>query len=136
MKCRAKLLTGFKSAYCSILFGGINEEKAEKLYQELKKIDDVLGAGNKYVSGETFQYLDIVIYPHLERVLWMKDSVIGEYYTQCKIGELKNLRPYYERVREIEELKPVLCVPKAHYLIVKKFKEEGGAQLSLPVQLE
>ena len=45
MKCRAKLLTGFISVYYSIAFGGINEEKGEKLHKELKKIDDILATG-------------------------------------------------------------------------------------------
>lgn len=69
-------------------------------------------------------------------MLWFNGSLVEEAYTQSKIGELKNLLAYYERVREIEEVKPVLCVPKAHQLLIKKFKEEGKAKLVLPVQLE
>lgn len=57
-------------------------------------------------------------------------------YNASKIDELKNLLAYYERVREIDELKPVLCVPKAHQLHVKRAKEQGGAKLVLPVVLE
>ena len=78
-------------------------------------------------------FLDILVFPHLERVLWFKGSLVEEAYNDSKIDELKNVLAYYERVREIEEIKSVLCVPKAHQLLLKKFKEEGKAKLVLPV---
>lgn len=74
MKCRAKLLTGFISLYYSIRVE-VTQEKADKLHKELKKLDDAL-EGKKFLSGDSISYLDVLVYPHLERVLWFEDSVL------------------------------------------------------------
>ena len=74
MKCKAKLLTVFISVYHEIAYKGINEERAEKFHKELKKLNDEL-EGKKFLTGDNISYLDIMVYPHLERVLWFEDSV-------------------------------------------------------------
>ena len=113
MKCQAKYLTGFINAYYAMRFG-MNEERTEKLQKEIKKIEDVLADGRKYLSGDKFTFLDIFVFPHLERVLWFDGSVLQEAYTGSNIGEFKNVQAYYDRVVQIDDIKHVLCVPKAH----------------------
>ena len=113
IKITVQKLTKFIGIYYSILLKGFTEELADKLNAELKKLDLHL-ADKSYVGGDSFNYSDILVFPHLERVLWFEGSVMDEVFAVAKLGEFKNIKAYYERVLEYPDLKPVLCVPKAH----------------------
>ncbi len=79
LKIDAQKLTKFIALYYSISFGGMNEEKGTKLNEEIKKIDTFL-EGKKYLGGDTFNLLDILVYPHLSRVMFIKGSLMEEVF--------------------------------------------------------
>lgn len=89
------------------------------------------------MGGDSFNYADILVYPHLSRVMFFKGSPYDEeVYNAAKLADYKNVQAYYERVREMPEFKPVVCPPKAQHNLIKKKLAGKPAKLTLPVDLD
>ena len=51
------------------------------------------------MGGDSFNYADILVYPHLSRVMFFKGSPYDEeVYNAAKLADYKNVQAYYERV--------------------------------------
>ena len=101
VKITAQTYTKFITFYYGIIYQGPNEERLEKLNAEFKKLNDYL-ADKKFLGGESFNYADIIVYPHLSRVIFIRGSVYEEeVFNAAKLGDFENVIAYYERVREM-----------------------------------
>lgn len=93
------------------------EQKADTLKSELIKLEAELG-DQTFFGGDRLSALDLMIFPHLERTLWMRETHLKSNYELIGGENLQTLRAYYERVRELEHLKRAFAERRAHLSII------------------
>lgn len=78
--------------------------------------EDLKKSGDKFLNGsDRLTALDILVYPHMIRNIWFKDTVYGSIFHFTKTERFKHVIAYCERIYNDPKLKPILTI-KSGYL--------------------
>ena len=98
--------------------------------------EDLEKSGARFLNGsDKMTALDVLVYPHLIRNTWMKDSVYSQIYKTLKGDRFKYVHAYCNRIYNDALLKPVLTVKSGYLYQMEDFKKNGRMALKLPVKL-
>ncbi len=89
-----------------------------------------------YLNGsDKLTALDVLVYPHLIRNLWFKDTVYSSIFSAKSIDRFKYVQAYCNRIYNDSHLKPILTIKSGYLHQMADFKKNGRMALRLPVKL-
>ena len=98
--------------------------------------EDLKSSGAPFLNGsDRMTALDVLVYPHLIRNIWMKDSVYSSVYKTLNGDRFKYCHAYCNRLHNDPKLKAILTIKSGYLNQMADFKKNGRMALKLPVKL-
>lgn len=120
--------------FYKILKNPADKEPYENLKKCFKKIDSILSKNSNnpfFYDLPEVTFADICAFPHLRRIILMKNSVYDDASKLIDIESYLNIMKWYNSMIKLDEIKKVLIPEKPWHSILQRFKEKKTFMLAL-----